>query len=107
MTQGSSVQILDATQISLPPLPETPPPIKLSFFDCMFAGIPPIQRLMLFSNPNTTLSFPSLVQILKSSLSATLLDYLPLAGKLTYVQSTGDIEIDFSAPGFTFVEAES
>lgn len=101
------VEILNVTKISLPPLPETPPPMKLSFFDAIWISLNPIQRLMLFPNPDTNLSFPSLLQFLKSSLSATLPDYLPLAGKLTYAPSTGDVEIDFSHLNVTFLEAES
>ncbi|ONK60718.1 uncharacterized protein A4U43_C08F21830 [Asparagus officinalis] len=102
-----SIQILTVSRVTLPPLPQIPSPIKLSFFDSIWIGIPPIQRLMLYSNPNVTRSSQSLAELLKSSLSATLVDYLPLAGTLTHVPSTGDVEIDFSDLNVSFYEAEA
>ncbi|KAJ6847402.1 malonyl-CoA:anthocyanidin 5-O-glucoside-6''-O-malonyltransferase-like [Iris pallida] len=108
MSQGS-VEILNQAQVSLPSLPNPlPPPTKLSPFDAIWIGFPPIQRLMLYTDTRGgTDDFSVLVDCLKSSLSSTLLDFLPLAGKLTYVPSTRDVEIDYSDPGFAFGVAES
>ncbi|KAJ6804634.1 malonyl-CoA:anthocyanidin 5-O-glucoside-6''-O-malonyltransferase-like [Iris pallida] len=104
-----SVDILNHAQVSLPSVPnKLPPPTKLSSFDAIWIGFPPVQRLLLYTDTRGgTDDFSVLVDCLKSSLSSTLLDFLPLAGKLTYVPSTGDVEIDYSDPGFSFDVAES
>lgn len=108
MSEGS-VEILNHERVSLPPLPSPlPPPTKLSSFDAIWIGFPPIQRLLLYTDTRgRTGDFSALVDCLKTSLSSTLLHFLPLAGKLAYVPSTGDVEIDYSDPGFAFDVAES
>ncbi|KAK3145090.1 hypothetical protein QOZ80_4AG0322910 [Eleusine coracana subsp. coracana] len=46
------------------------------------------------------------VQRLKESLAVSLPLCLPLAGKLVYVEVTGDVVVDCSDPGVPFFEAE-
>ncbi|CAN6232343.1 unnamed protein product [Urochloa humidicola] len=83
--------------------------LKLSFMDCLFVGVPPMQRLFFYQGPAVP-PFPCLVQFLRSSLAAVLRDFPPLAGKLAYRPSAGDLVVDLSPaavfPGVRFVEAE-
>ncbi|KAJ6791812.1 transferase family protein [Iris pallida] len=104
----ATVDVLSKTRVSLQ-LPTTtppPPPTKLSLFDAIWIGLPPVQRLFLYRNIDHV-PFSTIAGFLKSSLSSTLPHFLPLAGKLAYVPSTGDVDIDFSDSGFAFLEAES
>ncbi|RWR72440.1 spermidine hydroxycinnamoyl transferase [Cinnamomum micranthum f. kanehirae] len=57
------------------------------------------------NNPNTTTSFFS-PDIMKNSLSQTLVHFYPLAGRLHYDES-GRLEIDCNEAGVIFYEAES
>ncbi|XXG45748.1 hypothetical protein AAC387_Pa02g0745 [Persea americana] len=57
------------------------------------------------NNPNTTTSFFS-PDIMKNSLSQTLVHFYPLAGRLRYDES-GRLEIDCNEAGVIFYEAES
>ncbi|RLM55662.1 hypothetical protein C2845_PM10G02470 [Panicum miliaceum] len=83
--------------------------VKLSFMDALFVDRVPMQRLFFYEGPGVP-PFPSLVRSLKSSLAAVLAVFHPLAGKLTYRASTGDVVVDCTpaavAPGVRFVEAE-
>ncbi|TKW40125.1 hypothetical protein SEVIR_1G225500v4 [Setaria viridis] len=83
--------------------------LKLSFMDCLFVGVLPMQRLFVYEGPGVP-PFPCLVRSLRSSLAAALGDFLPLAGKLSYRPSAGDLVVDCSPaavyPGVTFVEAQ-
>ncbi|CAN6245010.1 unnamed protein product [Urochloa humidicola] len=83
--------------------------LKLSFMDCLFVGVAPMQRLLFYQGPSVP-TFPCLVQSLRSSLAAVLRDFPPLAGKLAYRQPAGDLVVDLSPaavyPGVRFVEAE-
>ncbi|CAL5057303.1 unnamed protein product [Urochloa decumbens] len=83
--------------------------LKLSFMDCLFVGVAPMQRLFFYQGTGVP-PFPSLVQSLRSSLAAVLRDFAPLAGKLAYRPSAGDLVVDLSpaavSPGVKFVEAE-
>ncbi|PUZ62233.1 LOW QUALITY PROTEIN: hypothetical protein GQ55_4G340600 [Panicum hallii var. hallii] len=78
--------------------------VKLSFMDALFVDRVPMQRLFFYEGPGVP-PFPSL-----SSLAAVLAVFHPLAGKLTYRASTGDVVVDCTpaavAPGVRFVEAE-
>ncbi|RLM79997.1 anthocyanidin 3-O-glucoside 6' [Panicum miliaceum] len=84
--------------------------LKLSFMDCLFVGVVPMQRLFFYEGPGVP-PFPCLVQSLRSSLAAALGDFLPLAGKLDYRPSAaGGLVVDCSpaavSPGVRFVEAQ-
>ncbi|PUZ76407.1 hypothetical protein GQ55_1G288100 [Panicum hallii var. hallii] len=84
--------------------------LKLSFMDCLFVGVVPMQRLFFYEGPGVP-PFRCLVQSLRSSLAAALGDFLPLAGKLDYRPSAaGGLVVDCSpaavSPGVRFVEAQ-
>ncbi|XP_072991651.1 anthocyanin 5-aromatic acyltransferase-like [Typha latifolia] len=108
----SEVRIVKTTHVPLLQLPAPPLDlIKLSSFDAPWVGLPPIQRLLLFTASDHLPPFPSLLESLKSSLSATLIRYFALAGKLTYLEETADVAIDCSpagvGAGVAFAEAEA
>ncbi|KAJ3682295.1 hypothetical protein LUZ60_014868 [Juncus effusus] len=83
--------------------------ITLSLHDIIFLVLDPVRNLFLY--PQTNLPFPQILQTLKSSLARTLPSFHPLAGKLTYVESSESLIIDCSPEavgnGVTFLEAES
>ncbi|RLN08961.1 anthocyanidin 3-O-glucoside 6' [Panicum miliaceum] len=84
--------------------------LKLSFMDCLFVGVVPMQRLFFYEGPGVP-PFPCVVQSLRSSLAAALGAFLPLAGKLDYRPSAaGGLVVDCSpaavSPGVRFVEAQ-
>ncbi|XP_039123597.1 malonyl-CoA:anthocyanidin 5-O-glucoside-6''-O-malonyltransferase-like [Dioscorea cayenensis subsp. rotundata] len=100
----ASVQIHQVSHVAVFPSPVTETEellLPLSFFDAHWISIPPIQRLLLFP------AAPDL-HYLKSSLSAVLRRFYPLAGKLTYLPATSDVALSCS-PGdhVTFIEADS
>ncbi|TVU12674.1 hypothetical protein EJB05_46327, partial [Eragrostis curvula] len=90
-----------------------PPPddglIKLSFMDALFIDRAPMQRLFFDEGPDVP-PFPSLVRYLQTSLAVVLAVFIPLASKLTYRPSTGDVVVDCSrgavSSGVKYVEAE-
>ncbi|WVZ92868.1 LOW QUALITY PROTEIN: hypothetical protein U9M48_038904, partial [Paspalum notatum var. saurae] len=75
----------------------------------LLPGRHPIQRLFFFDGPDLP-PFPSIISALQVSLSVTLAIFLPLAGKLAFRRSHGDIIIDCSpaavSAGVEFIEAE-
>ncbi|XP_039124303.1 anthocyanin 5-aromatic acyltransferase-like [Dioscorea cayenensis subsp. rotundata] len=98
-----SVQIHQVSHVAVFPSPvtETELLLPLSFFDVSWISIPPIRRLLLFP------AAPDL-HSLKSSLSAVLRLFYPLAGKLTYLPATGDLALSCSPDDHvTFIEADS
>ncbi|KAF8661858.1 hypothetical protein HU200_056817 [Digitaria exilis] len=113
MASGVQVRVVGTTYV---PLLRPPPPhleqIPLSFFDAWFLPLPPIQRIFLYDGDGADdTSFPSLVRALKSSLADAIAVFFPLAGKLTYLPSTGDVVVDCSpsavGAGVAFLEAEA
>ncbi|KAL6660895.1 hypothetical protein ACP70R_000279 [Stipagrostis hirtigluma subsp. patula] len=116
MSSSSPVRILGVTHVlpdqavisSAQPLPDDGV-VKLSFMDSLFIARVPMQRLFFYEGPDVP-PFRSLVCSLRSSLAAVLGVFLPLAGKVTYRASTGDVVVDCSpgavSPGVRFVEAE-
>uniref|UniRef100_A0A0E0JHB6 Uncharacterized protein n=1 Tax=Oryza punctata TaxID=4537 RepID=A0A0E0JHB6_ORYPU len=111
MASSAEVRVVAATRV---PLLRRPPPhleqIPLSLFDVWFLPQPPIQRLFLY-NDGGGADYPSLVESLRSSLADAIAAFFPLAGKLTYAPSTGDVVVDCSpsavGDGVAFLEAES
>jgi hypothetical protein len=79
---------------------------KLSFLDVPWVATPPVQEVFLYENGGGA-EYCGLVKRLKESLAASLALYLPLAGKLAYVQETQDIVVDCSDTGVAFFEAEA
>lgn len=80
--------------------------IPLSFMDANWIHLPYMQPLFLYPQPNNHLPFSSIVHSLKSSLSQTLLKFLPLAGRLAYLPS-GNVGIDCTNPNVEFTVTES
>ncbi|KAL6858730.1 hypothetical protein ACP4OV_017732 [Aristida adscensionis] len=83
--------------------------IELSLFDTVCIALNPVRRLFFYKGDHLP-PFPSLLRSLRSSLSATLAVFFPLAGRLS-VSATGDgVVIDCSpaavSAGVRFVEAE-
>jgi hypothetical protein len=116
MASGAEVRVVAAIRVPL--LRRSPPhleQIPLSLFDVWFLPQPPIQRLFLYDDDGggggADDYFPSLVESLRSSLADAVAVFFPLAGKLTYVPSTGDVVVDCSpsavGDGVAFLEAES
>ena len=79
---------------------------KLSFLDVPWVATPPVQEVFLYEKGGGV-EYGGMVKRLKESLAASLALYLPLAGKLAYVQETRDIVVDCSDPGVAFFEAEA
>ncbi|KAG2316392.1 hypothetical protein Bca52824_019514 [Brassica carinata] len=75
-----TVNILEVVRVSPPPSDSVTLP--LTFFDLGWLKLHPVDRLLFFRVPEVTRSV--LISKLKSSLSATLLHYLPLAGRLVW-----------------------
>ncbi|KAM0909961.1 hypothetical protein ACQ4PT_014461 [Festuca glaucescens] len=94
------------------PLPEDLV-LRLSALDAQWLTIPLIQRVLLFDDGagDQLPPFESLVSSLRSSLAATLARFPPLAGRIVFMPSTGDVAIDCSSSyseggGVRFVVAE-
>ncbi|KAL9293220.1 Malonyl-CoA:anthocyanidin 5-O-glucoside-6''-O-malonyltransferase [Arabidopsis thaliana] len=77
---NSAVNILEVVQVSPPSSNSLTLP--LTYFDLGWLKLHPVDRVLFYHVPELTRS--SLITKLKSSLSATLLHYLPLAGRLVW-----------------------
>ncbi|KAF3566139.1 hypothetical protein DY000_02011078 [Brassica cretica] len=75
-----TVNILEVVRVSPPPSDSVTLP--LTFFDLGWLKLHPVDRLLFYRVPELTRS--NLISKLKSSLSATLHHYLPLAGRLVW-----------------------
>nr|AGT16692.1 hypothetical protein SHCRBa_013_P09_R_280 [Saccharum hybrid cultivar R570] len=119
---SSCVQVLNVTHVlpnqnraalyspSPQRLPDDDGIMKLTFMDSLFVDrAMPMRRLYMYEGPGVP-PFPDLVGSLRSSLATVLAIFFPLAGKLTYRPSAGDVVVDCSpaavSPGVKFVEAE-
>ncbi|KAF8049979.1 hypothetical protein N665_2081s0015 [Sinapis alba] len=81
MSQASpTVNIVEVVRVSPPPSNSFTLP--LTFFDLGWLKFHPVDRLLFYPVPEESRSV--LISKLKSSLSATLLHYLPLAGRLVW-----------------------
>ncbi|CAD5324511.1 unnamed protein product [Arabidopsis thaliana] len=77
---NSAVNILEVVQVSPPSSNSLTLP--LTYFDLGWLKLHPVDRVLFYHVPELTRS--PLISKLKSSLSATLLHYLPLAGRLVW-----------------------
>ena len=107
------LKIVEVCKVAPPPeasdLDSTlsPKSLPLTFFDLLWLRFPPIQRLFFYefptpnnTYPNTTAYYYSnILPRLKHSLSHTLKHFLPLAGNLTWPESS-------YKPVFVYVEGE-
>lgn len=75
-----AVNILEVVRVSPPPSNSLTLP--LTYFDLGWLKLHPVDRVIFYRVPELTRS--SLITKLKSSLSATLIHYLPLAGRLVW-----------------------
>uniref|UniRef100_A0A0E0R9E9 Uncharacterized protein n=1 Tax=Oryza rufipogon TaxID=4529 RepID=A0A0E0R9E9_ORYRU len=100
----SAVSIVDVSYVAVPAMAALPPePIKKH---C--GSLSPVLQHVLFYEVAGLPPFDSVVRSLRSSLGATLATFAPLAGKLVYLEDTGDVAIACSAAdGVKFVAAES
>ncbi|BAF23018.2 Os08g0174100 [Oryza sativa Japonica Group] len=113
------VRVLAVSRVAPSPAPVERERVGLSFFDTPWVVLPPIQRVFLYEMSAAAAAdggggdgFAAAVERLKGSLAATLVLYLPLAGKLVYVEETEDVVVDCAAAddadaGVAFVEAEA
>ncbi|KAL1194471.1 Malonyl-CoA:anthocyanidin 5-O-glucoside-6''-O-malonyltransferase [Cardamine amara subsp. amara] len=77
---NSAVSILEVVRVNPPPSDSFTLP--LTYFDLGWLKLHPVDRVIFYHVPELTRS--SLIPKLTSSLSATLLHYLPLAGRLVW-----------------------
>lgn len=61
-------------------------PVRLSAMDALWVTLPLVQRVLP--------PFASLLDSLRASLAVTLARFLPLAGKVVFLPSTGDAAVD-------------
>ncbi|XP_037487737.1 phenolic glucoside malonyltransferase 1-like [Triticum dicoccoides] len=104
----SPVTIIDSNYVSVPESEAPPPePIKLTALEARWVVFPVLQHVLLYVGADMP-PFDAILQSLRSSLSATLGSFAPLAGKLVHLEETGDVAISCSATdGVRFVVAES
>ncbi|CAM0948447.1 unnamed protein product [Alopecurus aequalis] len=101
-----SVQLLSVSRVA-PSQQQHGGRVKLSYLDVSFVSLPAVQHLLLYDLGEREDGFPAMVARLKAALAETLTQYLPCAGRLEYEVETGDIVIDCSDPGVTFVDAQA
>ncbi|VAH38169.1 hypothetical protein VPH35_024259 [Triticum aestivum] len=104
----SPVKIIASNYVSVPESQAPPPePIKLTALEARWVVFPVLQHVLLYVGADMP-PFDAVFQSLRSSLSATLGSFAPLAGKLVHLEETGDVAISCSASdGVRFVVAES
>ncbi|KAH9324622.1 hypothetical protein KI387_004800, partial [Taxus chinensis] len=103
---GAQVIRLDRKSTVFPSRPSQRQQCKLCSSDLMMLSCNYIQRCLLFSLENTCYDFQSVVELLKKSLSQTLLYFYPLAGRLA-ISAEGVVYIDCNDTGADFIEASA
>ncbi|XP_072956535.1 anthocyanidin 3-O-glucoside 6''-O-acyltransferase-like [Typha angustifolia] len=106
-----SVRILEISLVSPPQGSIPPTSLPLTFFDVMWLNSPPVERLFFYSFPYPTAHFiDSFLPTLKSSLSATLQSFYPLAGNLRRRSADAEnfdiVYVDGDAINFTVAECD-
>uniref|UniRef100_A0A0D9WA45 Anthocyanin 5-aromatic acyltransferase n=1 Tax=Leersia perrieri TaxID=77586 RepID=A0A0D9WA45_9ORYZ len=104
----AAVNTVEVSNVAVPataaPRPE---PIKLTALEALWVTIPVLQHVLIYEVAGSP-PFDGVVESLRFSLAATLQRFAPLAGKLVYLDDTGDVAIACSASdGVRFVTAES
>lgn len=95
---GCSIEIIDRSQISLPPSSVPNSLIPLSFFDIPWLLCCPMQRLIFYDLPQYSLFrfTETAIPSLKRSLSVALQKFFPLAGGLACPPPPGKPHIIYS-----------
>ncbi|KFK33371.1 hypothetical protein AALP_AA5G004900 [Arabis alpina] len=96
----TTVNILEVVRIS-PSQPTDSLTLPLTFFDLGWLKLHPVDRVLFYGVPELPCS--SLIPKLKSSLSSTLLHYLPLAGRLAWDSSNPKPSIVYSPDDAVYV----
>ncbi|XP_015880928.1 malonyl-CoA:anthocyanidin 5-O-glucoside-6''-O-malonyltransferase-like [Ziziphus jujuba] len=109
---NSSIKIVEVTTVTPPQDSKTPNSLPLTFFDLVWLRSPPTKRLYLYELPtvSTATFFDSVLPKLKHSLSLTLRHFLPLAGNISWPETSPKPLIDYvggSDDGVSFTVAES
>ncbi|KAH9324621.1 hypothetical protein KI387_004799 [Taxus chinensis] len=104
MEAAVEIRRLNRKSTVFPSRPSQRQQCKLCSSDLMMLSCNYIQRCLLFSMENTCYDFQSVVELLKKSLSQTLLYFYPLAGRLA-ISAEGVVYIDCNDRGADFIEA--
>ncbi|KAF7011863.1 hypothetical protein CFC21_026128 [Triticum aestivum] len=104
----SPVRVIHASYVNVPATAALPPePIKLTAMEASWVVVPVLQHVLLYEGEDMP-PFNEILQSLRSSLTATLRSFAPLAGKLVHLEDTGDVGLSCSSSdGINFVVAES
>ncbi|KAJ1257153.1 hypothetical protein BS78_K194600 [Paspalum vaginatum] len=105
---NNGVRWLSLSRVTPAPAPaDNNVKVKLSFLDAPWVATRPVQQVFQYDRAGGEQEFAAAVKRLRESLAAALALYLPLAGKLAYVEETRDVVVDCSDPGVAFFEAEA
>ncbi|VAH53472.1 unnamed protein product [Triticum turgidum subsp. durum] len=100
----SPVRVIHASYVNVPATAALPPePIKLTAMEASWVVVPVLQHVLLYEGEDMP-PFNEILQSLRSSLTATLRSFAPLAGKLEEVRKKTEDPMagcDFLAPAFT------
>ena len=105
---SNGMRRLSVSRVTPSPAPAENVKVKLSFLDAPWVATRPVQQVFQYDRASGEKEFTAVVKRLRESLAAALALYLPLAGKLAYVEATRDLVVDCSDdPGVAFFEAEA
>ncbi|KAF5183390.1 malonyl-coenzyme:anthocyanin 5-O-glucoside-6'''-O-malonyltransferase-like [Thalictrum thalictroides] len=97
MGMSCTVRVVDQCQIALPSDSVSTTSMPLTFFDLMWLALPPVHRIFFYEMDHSKTQFTkTIIPNLKHSLSLTLQQFFPLAGKLTWPKESTKPEIQYS-----------
>uniref|UniRef100_A0ACD5ZVC6 Uncharacterized protein n=1 Tax=Avena sativa TaxID=4498 RepID=A0ACD5ZVC6_AVESA len=107
-----TVNIVEVARVAVPATAAPPPGdsslLRLSALDAPWLLVPLIQRVLIYEGQLPP--FESIVSSLLASLATSLARFPPLAGKIVFLPSTGDVAVDCSGSeldgGVRFIVAE-
>uniref|UniRef100_A0A0E0DIX2 Anthocyanin acyltransferase n=1 Tax=Oryza meridionalis TaxID=40149 RepID=A0A0E0DIX2_9ORYZ len=106
---SAAVSVVGVSHVAVPAKAALPTePMKLTATEALWPRIPLLQHVLFYESAGSSWPpFDGIVDSLRSSLSATLATFAPLAGRLVHLEDTGDVAIVCSASdAVRFVEAE-